>query len=265
MARRFLRLELSTQLFILLGLLAVTAALTFALARLSLAQAKALDRARTAADLVSTVFVRSGALVASAGIAERYPLLRDLVSQDGSGANGLEVRVSSAGVAANAALSRFEFMALETLRDPAISEYHEVIGARMFYATRLQAAPCHSGCAEKGELAATPLVTVSAPILEGGAALPQASVEYGLSLCAIVVAAVLVLIGWWLRQLIQSARVLEGFADRVVNAAPGEPVARVSLDEDEHDSSNELHRLSLRLRALYHALHQLQSERVPQK
>jgi hypothetical protein len=266
LARRFLRLELSTQLFVLLGLMAVMAALVFALARLAFAQSWALERARIAAGVVAAMVVEDRVRA----VAFTFDEQRDSLA-------GLEVRLLS-DVQARTAGSRFDLLALQALQAPATTEYHEIAEDRVRYAARLPRSGCIAECGSPhrvtgeappldwAETAPVALVSVSAPVLGvGGAVLPAAAVEYGLWGCALSSLGVLVLFGCWLRHVLRSARVLEGFADRVVNAAPGQPVARVSLDEDEHDSANELHRLSLRLRALYRALHRLQIERVPQK
>lgn len=281
MWRRFLRLELATQLFILAGLLSLLLALCFGLGKVELAHAIALDRARTAANLAAAFVAIPTQELGSAGSASR-PLTRLLLdaprgARDGAAQDPIEVKLLAPSNE-DESLDRFELAATSHLRTSGEDEYHEVGGDRLMYASALiKGAACAARCGAPEGVDATgrptnwgrpasvrlPMLIVSVPLLNPDGPMPRALSGPALMTGVAALVAGLVLFAVWLRQLTRSAQILEGFADRVVNAAPGEPVARVMLDEDEHDSSNELHRLSQRMRALSRALYQLQCEKVP--
>ncbi|MBW8830738.1 MAG: DUF3365 domain-containing protein [Burkholderiales bacterium] len=181
--------------------------------------------------------------------------------------------------------NRFELTAIEQLRsaDPANAEYHEVSGDRLVYAKRLVATASCLACHDTPERSPEAIrnkftgsqgwgfkeggfagiVSVSVPIRGSGAGALFQQMNLAASLA---VTATLLTFGallYWLRaNVIHAAQVLKDYAQRILEAKAGEKVTRVDLDIDEHSSRNEMHRLSVAIKALYRALLLAQADRV---
>jgi len=179
--------------------------------------------------------------------------------------------------------NRFELTAIEHLRaeDHANAEYHEVSGDRLVYAKRVVVSATCLGCHDRAEKSPEKIrskftqgwglkeggfagiVSVSVPIPASGAATVFQQMNWAAWFA--VTGSLLTFGGllYWLQvNVIHKAKVLKDYSQSLLDAKAGVKVARVDLDVDEHSSRNELHRLSVAIRALYRALLLAQADRV---
>lgn len=210
--------------------------------------------------------------------------LSDELAKLVNGASSARFRVTSDRVFdARNTPDSFELTAINHLRaaDGAATEYHEIAGGRLVYARRLVAGAtcmrCH-GAPEKAPAAIRAKLSEGWGVKEGGFAgivsvsVPVRAPDVGnlfarmnamtWSVIVALVVTCLALLVWMQSSVIGTAETLKDYIQRILEAKVGVQAARVDLDLEESTSSNEMHKLSLGIKALYRALRLVQADRI---
>jgi hypothetical protein len=178
--------------------------------------------------------------------------------------------------------NRFELAALDAMREAGSerSEYWEVHDGSLLFARRLIAAPACMGCHDTPQRApalirakfgnswgfgyqeggTAGVISVTVPLQAAFASDMLAGFGRATWLALAVLGLVAGASVLWFMKLTGSLRRLGAHMHQVLHAPQGQPVARLELDPAEETSRNEVHRVSLGIRALQQALRLAQRE-----
>lgn len=174
----------------------------------------------------------------------------------------------------NNAPTQFELTAIESLRASKQVEYSEVRGTDLLYARRVIASAaclkCH-GTPEQAPLAVRTrygttkgfgyqegevagVISVAIPLKYE----PQKLVsDFGwktwLAVVAFCLSALLILL-YVQRSIIAPVRKLKAYAEKAAHSELGRDIGKLQFVDDEHGSSNEVHRLSAAIKAMYQSI-----------
>jgi len=172
--------------------------------------------------------------------------------------------------------TRFELAAMEELRESAAMEYYEVKGEQLLFARKLIVqAPCLR-CHESPEKAPA-VVRAKYPdrgygFREGemaGVMSVRIPVEFGIANITrdlnvwswSVIGGFAFIVLWVLyyvhRNIIRPVHQVWAYAEKAARFKLGDDIGRLQLDMNEHDSGNEIHRLSAAVKGLYTSINVL--------
>lgn len=178
----------------------------------------------------------------------------------------------------------FEQSALASLRASTekASDYWEIKDGALLYARRLTAKAGCMSCHDTAERApevikakyansngfgyveggVAGVISVTVPIERQGATEMARTMDpMSWTLLAVLCAFILMSIAWFV-SLTASAKAMSRYMAQILHSKPGEKIQRFTLDKDEATSRNELHRVSLGIKALHRALRLAQKSRA---
>jgi hypothetical protein len=164
------------------------------------------------------------------------------------------------------------------------AEYHETQGGRLLYARALIATAdclhCHgmpavAPAAMRARFDGSPawglqpgdfagIVSVSVPLDVGDTAAGLGAATWAMGTLAFGwLACLAVVLGWLQHRVIGAARAMEDYVRHLLSAKPAVHPSPFMVDSDEVASDNEMHRLSLALKAVHRVLRVARGERPP--